>query len=458
MLVLAGCGIVQETLRLPERAVRAVTRSGAPEDPTALQVGLQRFADEYLSRTTAALDEYTRRAGTPDARSQALTWKLPVTSAAVAIVSAPNPTANMLDLITLTVLTRMAVEELQVGAADPEALRPWLDVSRSLEADAWDLSGRVLRPEQREELRSAIQRWWDAHADARSAFLARPLELSSLIRHTEARTDRPASVYTIFGLDPTAGLDPAVREVTRSRLFAERAMFAAQRMPFLLRWHIELITDQMLRQSQVTAALSSAATLAKSADRLSRAAESVGQVAAEMPDRIGAERAAIVAALMAQEGQLHELSAEISRMLAVGGNTLAAGEKMSASFNTTLATFDALMSRFGVGEPGPRTPPSPDSPPFNILDYAHTAERLTVLAQELNLLIRDAGGALDAPALTERLKVLGAAATRAKADAKSVLNHAFLLGAGLVLFTFACALAYRWLAPGRPGPARTDPR
>ena len=30
--------------------------------------------------------------------------------------------------------------------------------------------------------------------------------------------------------------DPAVREVTRTRLFAERAMFLAQRMPFLVRW------------------------------------------------------------------------------------------------------------------------------------------------------------------------------------------------------------------------------
>ena len=40
----------------------------------------------------------------------------------------------------------------------------------------------------------------------------------------------------------TAGLDPAVREVTRTRLFAERAMFTFQHMPFLLRWQTELLT------------------------------------------------------------------------------------------------------------------------------------------------------------------------------------------------------------------------
>ena len=457
ILALAGCTFVHETLRLPGRAVRSVTRTEAPYDPVALQLALQRFADELLSRTTAALDEYARRVGTPDARSQVLTWKLPVTAAAVAIVSAPNPAANLLDMIALTALTRLAVEELYAGAPDPVALQPWLEVSRTLETNAWALADGVLRPAQREELQSVIARWWSAHADARSTFFARPQELSSLVRLTEERTGRPASVYGLIGLDPTAGLDPAVREVTRTRLFAERALYAAQRMPFLLRWQLELMSDQILRQPPVTAALDSAPRLAESADRLSRAAESVGQVAAELPDRIAAERAAILAALTAQEGRLRELSAEVGRTLAVGGNTLAAGEKMSASFNTTLVTFDALMGRFGVGEPGAKTARSSDARPFDVLDYAHTAERLTVMAQELNALIRDTGGALDSPALTRRIAELGAATARAKADAKSVLDHAFLLGAALVLLTFACALAYRWLGRGAAGRAGTGP-
>ena len=451
ILTLTGCTFVHETLRLPGRAVRSVTRTQSPYDPVIVQLASQRFADEFLSRTTAALDEYARRVGTPEARGQALNWKLPVASAAVAIVSAPNPTANLLDLIALTVLTRMAVEELQAGAADPAALQPWVDVSRALETNSWSLADGILGPEQRGELQSAIERWWAAHADARSTFFARPQELTSLVRLTEERIARPTSVYSLFGLDPTAGLDPAVREVTRSRLFAERALYAAQRMPFLLRWHLELITDQTLRQPQVTAALASAPQLADSADRLSRAAESVGLVAAGLPDRIAAEREATLAALTAHEGRLRELSAEISRTLAVGGNTLAAGEKMSTSLNATLVTFDALMRRFGVGEPGANTARSTDAPPFNVLDYAHTAEQLTVMAQEFSALIRDAGGALDSPALTQRLEAVAAATARAKADAKSVLNYAFVLGAGLVLFTFACALAYRRLGRGATG-------
>lgn len=430
ILALAGCGLARGTTR--------------QLDPAALQASLQRFADEYLSRTVAAMDEYARRAGTPDARSQTLIWKLPVTTAAIAIVSSPNPSANLLDLITLAVVTRLAVGELWARADDPAALQPWLDVSRSLESTAWELASGVYGPEEREEVQSAIQRWWEAHADARSAFFARPLELVSLIRQTEERTGRSANLFSLVRLDPTAGLDPAVREVIRTRLFAERALYAAQRMPFLLRWHIELLTDQVLRQPQPTEALASAARLAESADRLGRTAETVGQAATQLPDRIAAERAAIVSALTAQQGQLRALSAEV-------GRTLAAGETMSTSINTTLRTFDALMKRFGVGEPGANPGPASDSPPFSILDYAHTAEQLTVMVRELNALFRDAGGTLDSPALSQRLEALSAVTARAKADAKSVLNHAFLLAAGLVLLVFVCALAYRWLGPRATG-------
>jgi hypothetical protein len=260
--------------------------------------------------------------------------------------------------------------------------------------------------------------------------------LSTLVRKTRETSPRPGSIFGLVGLDPTAGLDPAVREITRSRLFAERAMFVIQRLPFLVRWQAELMTDQFLNQQPVAEALTSA-------DRFSRAAEAASQTAAQLPDRITAEREAILLALEAQESRLRELATEI-------GRTLEAGRQMSGSLNTTLVTFDALMKRFGVGEAPTHPPVGTNSPPFNILDYARTAEQITAMAQQLDALIRDAGSTLDSPALDRRIADLNALSARAKADVKAVLNHAFLLGAGLILLAFACALAYRrWPAQGR---------
>ncbi|HAB18626.1 MAG TPA: hypothetical protein PLX89_26115 [Verrucomicrobiota bacterium] len=441
LLLLTACRVVRGTVALPGRSVRAVTTSSsAPaNDPAELQAALQRFADEFLTRTTAALAEYARRVDTPEARTEALARKIPVASAAIGIASGPNPMANLLDMVTLAKVTRLATEELASSRGNPDALQPWCEVSRSLETNAWTLASGVLTPAQQEELSSTIQRWWEAHADARSAFFARPQELSCLIVATgsDEAVRRPGSVFGLVGLDPTAGLDPAVREVTRTRLFAERTLFTAQRMPFLLRWQMELLGDQLLRHAEVSAALTNATRLADSAERLSRAAESASQTAAQLPDRVVEERKAIIAALEEQEGRLRELSAEL-------GRALAAGSQMSTSINTTLITFDALMKRFGVGETN-RVPANPNSQPFNILDYARTAEQMAVTAQELGRLLRETDNALDSPALDRRLQQLDAVAERAKSDAKAVLNHAFLLGAGLLLLLLAGALAYRWI-------------
>jgi hypothetical protein len=209
-------------------------------------------------------------------------------------------------------------------------------------------------------------------------------------------------------------------------------MFAFQQMPFLLRWQSELLTEQLLRQQQLSNTLASV-------ERFSHAAESASQTAALLPDRISTERKAILDALEAQEGKLKGLTEQV-------GQSLTAGEKMSTSLNTTLTTFDALMKRFGVGEPSTNAPDS-NSPPFNILDYAHTAGQVATMAQQLDALIKDTSGTIDTPALDKRIASLSALAERTKADAKSVLNHAFLLAAGLIVLAFACALVYRRLQP-----------
>jgi hypothetical protein len=216
-------------------------------------------------------------------------------------------------------------------------------------------------------------------------------------------------------------------------------MFAAQRMPSLLRWQTELLADEIFHQGQLVDALASV-------DRLSRAADSVSRTAESLPDRISQERKAILDAMDAQEGRLRDLSAEV-------GRTLDAGEKMSTSLNTTITTFDALMKRFGVGEPS-TTPPDTNSPPFNILDYARTADQVGAMAQQLDVLIKDASGTVDTPALDKRIAQLSALSGQARAEAAAVLNRAFLLIAALIVLSFACALVYRRLAP-RTAPGRS---
>ncbi|NJN05733.1 MAG: hypothetical protein HC814_04265, partial [Rhodobacteraceae bacterium] len=358
-----------------------------------------------------------------------------MSASVVGTVSGLNPTANLVDLISLATITRTALEEDWTKAEQGAAFQPWLKISRALETDAWKLADGVLTPEQQQELKDGIRSWWDDNADGRSTFFARPEQFSTLVRQTDEKRSRPGSVFALVGLDPMAGIDPAVREMALMRLFAERTLYVAQRAPFLLRWQVELLTEDLFQSVEVATVVSNLTHLSASADRLSHAAEITSKTMAQLPDHLAGERKAIVDALEAQEGRLRELSAEFSR-------TLAAGEKMSMSLNTTLITFDALMKRFGVGERD-ATPPDTNSPPFNVLDYAQTADRLAIMAKELDIVLKDASTTLDSPALDKRIADLGMLSDRARTDAKSVLNHAFLLAAGLGLFIGVIAIAYR---------------
>ena len=90
------------------------------------------------------------------------------------------------------------------------------------------------------------------------------------------------SVFRLEGLDPTSGLDPAVREVTRTRLFSERAMFTLQRMPSLLRWQTELLAYRLADMTEVRQVLATTARLSESAERMSHAAQNLSQTAAEL--------------------------------------------------------------------------------------------------------------------------------------------------------------------------------
>lgn len=443
-LPLAGCGLIEDVTSLPVKAVTSVMPGSRtqPLDPAMLQIEIQRYADEYASRTVGAIEEYAQLAGTDEAMSNSLRWKLNMTTSVFAIASGPNPVANLLDFLSIATLTRALIEDHWIKTEGGKAFEPWLETSRTLEKEAWNLAKNVVTAEQELELRACLYRWMQAHPTARTAFFARPQEIATVVRHTADSKKTPGGLISLVGLDPMSGLDPAVREVTRTRLFAERALFAMQRVPFLVRGQIEYLADRLYAGPAGIKTLGLAERVTESAERITKTAETVGQTAAQLPDRLAAERQAILTALEAQEGKLRELSAEV-------GRTLAAGEKMSASLQPTIVSFEALMKRFGVGEPKPQgaSPPNPDAKPFNILDFAHTAEKLTVMARELEVLIKSLGTTLDSPALDQRLEAVSATAERAAGDVKSLLNHAALIGAGLIVLAFTCALAYRRLAP-----------
>ena len=384
------------------------------------------FADAYGAATVEAVDSLTGVPGSPFTPRTALRFKISTAGGVMGIAAQDNPYANLLDMVSVTTLTRMVLEDHWLPSTNGVIFEPWLNRMRTLETNIWGLADQVLAKDQQEELRRSFQEHYASLADLNHLFLVHPQDL--LVPRVLTRKSSQESVFSLAALDPLAGLDPAVREITETRLFAARAMYTLHRMPWLLRWQSELLLLDATTQPKVAQALEDTTRLSESVDRASTAAETISRAAESLPAQIAAERQAIVEALEAQEGQLNTV--------------FRSGTAFSDSLGVTITNFDALMKRFGVGEPSTNAaPPDPNAKPFDILDYAKTAEQVTAMAKELNVAINELNTTLDSPAIDKL-------SNQATADVRSILNHAFLLAAGLVVLVLVCALIYR-AAAGR---------
>jgi hypothetical protein len=256
-----------------------------------------------------------------------------------------------------------------------------------------------------------------------------------MVRSTQEKGgEKKGSVFSLVSLDPMAGLEPAVREVTQSRLFAERAMYTTQRLPFVLRLQVEMMGYEMGEQPAIRLVLTNSTQLSDSAERFSRSTESLSESIAQLPDHLATERKEILTAFDAREGKLRELVAGTDR-------ALVSGEKMSDSLNISITNFNNLMKRFGVGEPATHAPRGTNTRPFNILDYATTADEIDKMAKDVNVLVSSIGQTTPEIA---RLR------QQAHAEAHNIVFHSFWVGlvliAVLLVGSVMAGLVYTFLA------------
>ena len=428
----AGCRLMQSAAKMPAQTVRAV-KGEKVIDPVEVQQKLLRFADEFSAQMISGIDKL-RRGTNAIALMEAMRWKIAVVTESCSIASGQKALANLLDMTAFVTVTRMSVEDHWQPKVYGASAQPMLEICRSLETNIWKLAATVLKAEQQEELRQAIAAWVQQHPVPGRVIGTRAVSFAMEVGRVK-QTDATASdsVFSLLGLDPLSGLDPATREIAQTRMLAERALSVTQWMPSLLRWQIELLSLNTLAAPEVQQLVTNSTQLTASVDRFARVAE-------QLPGHVSTEREEILKALQSQEKGLAALSEEFRR-------TLNAGSQMSTSLNTTLTTFDALMKRFGVGETNSASPPATNSHPFNILDYAQTAGALEKMARQLTELLRTVEETTGPTNLGRLAAQLSPAVQQAQTGGKELVDHAFWRGLLLVGIVLAAALLYRLLAP-----------
>ena len=432
----SGCSVLKSAAKVPGETARAVTPGKTDNqkwDPVEVQQRLLRFSDQFLVRMSIDIDQL-RRGTNPLAPAEVLYWKIALATKTCAIASGPNSVADLFDMTAFVSVARAAIEEYWQPKFFGESAQPLLDNCRDAETNMWTLAASVLNPEHQAELRAAIETWSRENPQAGSALAARSSGFTSRVAEAgKADTSSRSSVFSLLMVDPLSSLDPATREIAQTRLFAERALFVTQWMPTLLRWQTELLGLNAVAMPEVQRAVSNSTQIAASVEHFAALAE-------KFPGQISAEREAIVRDLQTQEKNLTPLVGDVRQ-------TLTAGTQMSTSLNTTIATFDGLMKRFGVGETNYAAPPDTNSQPFQILDYAQTATRMESMARQLTELVRTLDQTLGDTNLARLSAQVAPVVQQARTGGKEIVDHAFWKGILAISIALVAALIYRTLSP-----------
>ena len=394
-----------------------------------LQIKNQRFADEYVGSIVAPIRQYQASTDNAADRLAAQDWVLSQATAAYTNASGPSPIVNAVDLVVLTTLSRMIMDDARSSQRFGERAAALRLAYQRLEPTALELARSALPPDQISALQAAIAAWHAQNPDVTAISYVHFRDVASSVSSpSSGRTDSSSGLFSMLGLDPFSSLDPAVREITQTRELAERAIYYAQRTPNLLDMQIERLTLEI-------AAMPETRQLLANANSVAGAASTAGRVLGDFPGILAGEREAAVRQFM----EAIEVETVNIRQLTVDVRAaLEAGTLTSASLNSTIHSFDELVTT--LREPAAKTS-GPPGRPFNITEYTAAAAEIARAAAELRQVIAGVGDG--SPALVQ-------AADHASGTLRQAVDHAYwrmvqLIGL-LLVGSLAAALTYRGVA------------
>ncbi len=235
-----------------------------------LQEQLQRFAGVFADRMIQAAEPLASWTGPKRTRILAMRQVLLYDSGVLDIATGRFPEANLLDMLAFLSLTRAVLDEYWIPEVFGEAGGPLGDAFARSEKDLERLAENLLTPAQLEEVKILVQAWRSENPGQRRVESVRLFSFAEtagrLADEREARAHGLLSSIT----SATQSADQAV-------LLAERTLFLALRMPFLLRLQArisaqEIVDEGLAAFTQNEGALQQANDLAtRSAQALSDA-------------------------------------------------------------------------------------------------------------------------------------------------------------------------------------------
>ena len=396
------------------------------------------FADRYTTQLVAATDAILRDNLSAEQRRAAHQVKLVSVSGIYDIVTNADPFSKLMDLLMVVTLQSYRwIDEDQAERYFGTRSLPLMQAMHTLRVDIWNVAGRVLRPEQLQQLDALILDWRKRNPH---------VDILAYLRFDEVAGQRgPNALDEIKASGFFAEIASATKVADDARLLAERAFYQAKRMPFLMTWQMEALMNDMLLKPELTQSLKAADAIAKSVDRTSLAVE-------KLPEQIAREREAVVTLLEDRNGRLTHMMGEVRKTTLVADQLTSrvhqvteSAVKLSANLRDTASgvtetsrAVDQLLAKHS-------SPPRPDAKPFEIEPYVKASSELNQTVAGLNTLL----GATDT-LMGKRPWAVPAQEVSALLTAQ--IDHVFWRALMLILAFFALLLAYRiitarWLKP-----------
>ena len=240
-----GCSAA---LRSTDASKQSAERVGRPTvtgaEVQSMQSSVMALADTAMQRIASEIN-LARSGTTPEARRDEMATRLILSSSIVAIVMQPDPVDALTDMLTHATLTADAQRVAAQGKPDDSYEARLLRALEQNEADAWRVAERWVNEPTRIAFRERILSYSGSRRSAAEV---------AFVRLADVKRAGSTSVESDTGLFDS--LHAANQQLDQTRLLAERSLFLAQRMPFLMRWQAEVYTGNALatKEAQQTQA------------------------------------------------------------------------------------------------------------------------------------------------------------------------------------------------------------
>jgi hypothetical protein len=301
-----------ETTKQPvDQVVRPIV-TGA--EAQSLQSSVMALADTSMQRIAAEIN-LARPGTTPEARRDEMSTRLVLSSSIVAIAMQPDAVDALGDLLTFTTLTADAQRNAAMGKEADSYEARLLRALEQNDADAWRVAERWVNEPTRIAFRERILSYQGSRRSAAAV---------AFVRLADVKRGGSTSVESDSGLFDS--LHAATQQMDQTRMLAERSLFLAQRIPFLMRLQAEVYTGNALatKEAQQTQA---------QLEQMSAIMERVSTMLAGMAQQIAHERAASLNDLFGHIETERRASLEQVQQI-VSGERQAAIEQATTAIDT----------------------------------------------------------------------------------------------------------------------------